>query len=90
MIKNKALKTRLLENPEVKAEYDKLEPGYELVRELVRARTHAGLTQTQVAERMGTTQSVVARLESGKPPSMKRLQRFADATGAKLTISLDR
>ena len=88
MIANKTLKTRLLDNPEVKAEYDKLEPGYELVRELVRARSRAGLTQAQVAERMGTTQSVVARLESGQPPSMKSLQRFADATGSKLTISL--
>ena len=89
MIPNNTLKTRLLENPEVKAEYDRLEPGYELVRELVRARARAGLTQAQVAERMGTTQSVVARLESGQPPSMKTLQRFAEATGSKLKIQME-
>lgn len=89
MISNKALKARLLENPEVAAEYENLGPGYELVRELVRARSRAGLTQAQVAERMGTTQSVVARLENGQLPSMKTLQRFADATDSRLQISLE-
>jgi len=84
MIPNRTLKNRLLENPEVKAEYDKLAPGHELARELVRARARAGLTQAQVAKRMGTTQSAIARLESGRPPSMKSLQRFADATGSKV------
>ncbi|MDT8322003.1 MAG: helix-turn-helix transcriptional regulator, partial [Xanthomonadales bacterium] len=52
-------------------------------------RSRAGLTQAQVAERMGTTQSVVARLESGQLPSMKTLQRFADATDSRLHISLE-
>lgn len=89
MISNKAMKARLLENPEVATEYENLGPGYELVRELVRARSRAGLTQAQVAERMGTTQSVVARLESGQLPSMKTLQRFADATDSRLHISLE-
>lgn len=90
MISNKTLKTRLLESPEVATEYDKLGPGHELVRELVRARSRAGLTQSQVAERMGTTQSVVARLESGQLPSMKTLQRFAKATESKLKIQIER
>ena len=50
----------------------------------------AGLTQEQVAQRMNTTQTVVARLESGKTkPSTRTLERFAQATGARLKISFE-
>ena len=89
MVSNKELKTRLLQQPEIREEYDRLDPEHELVRELITARARAGLTQAEVAERMGTTQSTIARLESGKSPSMKTLQRFALATGAKLKIRLE-
>lgn len=89
MISNKELKARLLQDPDVQAEYDKLGPEMELVRELIQARSRAGLTQSQVAERMGTTQSTIARLESGKSPNLKTLKRYAQATGAKLKIHLE-
>lgn len=83
------LKERLLTNPEVKAEYERLGPIYELVGAMVEARREAGLTQEQVAERMGTTQSVVARLENGRHmPSFELLTRYAAALGRRLDIQL--
>ena len=62
--------------------YDTLGPEFELARSLIQARIGAGLTQAQLAERMNTTQSVVARLESGHAhPSTKTLERIARSTG---------
>jgi len=58
--------------------------------EIARARARSRLTQAQIAERMGTTQSVVARLESGRvKPSLRTLERYAAATGSRLTITLE-
>ncbi|QIG96860.1 MULTISPECIES: helix-turn-helix domain-containing protein [unclassified Bradyrhizobium] len=83
------LKARLLANPKVRAEYDALAPEFEIAAELVRARRRAGLSQSELAARMGTSQSTVARLESGQTlPSTKTLLRFAKATGSKFQIRL--
>lgn len=76
-------------DPQVKAEYDALAGEYAIVRELIAARARAGLSQSEVAERMGTTQSVVARLESGKrPPSMRTVERFARAVGGQVVLRI--
>ena len=62
----------------------------ELARELIAARTQAGLTQGEVAARMGTTQSVVARIESGRgTPSMRTVQRFTSAVGARAVVRME-
>lgn len=53
-------------DPDYRAAYSKLGPEFELAGALIEARTHAGLTQAQLARRMETTQSVIARLESGR------------------------
>ncbi|HQT43011.1 MAG TPA: helix-turn-helix transcriptional regulator [Halothiobacillus sp.] len=83
------LEARLLANPEIKACFDELEPEYTLARELIDARVRAGLTQTQLAERMHTTQSTIARLESGKSlPSLRTLQRIAKATNSRASVTL--
>jgi ribosome-binding protein aMBF1 (putative translation factor) len=83
------LKARLLANPKVKAEYDALAPQFEIAAELLRARLRAGLSQTELAARMGTSQSAVARLESGDTlPSTKTLLRYAQATGNKVRVKL--
>jgi ribosome-binding protein aMBF1 (putative translation factor) len=83
------LKARLLADPEVKAEYDALAPEFEISAELVRARLRAGLSQAELAARMGTSQSAIARLESGQTlPSTKTLLRFAEATGSKFHVRL--
>ena len=68
------LKARLLHNPKVKAEYDALAPEFEIAAELLRARLRAGLSQADLAARMRTSQSTIARLESGQTlPSTKTL-----------------
>jgi ribosome-binding protein aMBF1 (putative translation factor) len=78
-----------LKDPAVKAEYDRLAPEFEISLELVRARQRAGLSQTELAERMGTSQSAIARLESGRTlPSAKTLIRFAEATKSKVELRL--
>jgi ribosome-binding protein aMBF1 (putative translation factor) len=83
------IKAELLADPEVKAEYDALAPEFEIAVELIRARLRAGLSQAELAERMRTSQSTVARLESGQTlPSTKTLLRFAEATGSKVELRL--
>ncbi len=78
------------ENPEYVAAYDALEEEFALASALIKARAEADMTQEQVAEAMGTTQAVVARLESGKVlPSTRTLERFAKATHTKLRISFE-
>ena len=62
----KNVKAQLLANPAVGQAYDAQAPEFELARELIAARMKAGLTQGDLAARMGTTQSAVARIESGR------------------------
>ncbi len=86
----KTLRAELLADATTRAEYDALAPEFETARELVAARSRAGLTQEEVALRMGTTQSTVARLESGKrPPSLRSVQRYAQAVGARAVLRLE-
>jgi ribosome-binding protein aMBF1 (putative translation factor) len=83
------IEKRLLANPEVKREFDALAPEFEIAAEFLRARKRTGLSQAELAERMGTSQSAIARLESGQTlPSTKTLLRFAEATGSKLHLRL--
>ena len=77
-------------DPEYVREYEALEQEFALASAVIGARTRAGLTQVELAERMGTSQSAVARLESGKArPSVATLEKLADATGSKLRIALE-
>lgn len=86
----KALKREMLADAATRAEYDAMAGEYAIARELIAARTRAGLSQSEVAQRMGTTQSVVARLESGKrPPSMRTVERFAQAVGGHLVLRIE-
>lgn len=83
------LAAKWLKDPAVKAEYDRLAPEFEIAAELIRARQRAGLSQAELAERMGTSQSTIARLESGQTlPSTKTLLRYAQATGSKVKVRL--
>ena len=70
--------------------YDALEGEFAIAAALIAARAHAGLTQGELAKRMGTTQSVIARLEGGKSkPSTSTLEKLAKATGTTLRISFE-
>ncbi len=87
MSKVRKLHEKWLENPQYRAEYDALEEEFSLASALIKARTDAGLTQAELASRMNTTQSVIARMESGRVrPSSRTLQRFAKATGMRMKI----
>ena len=69
-------------DPEYRTAYDNLGPEFEIARAVILARKSAGLTQQQLAQRMNTTQSAVARLEGGHScPSTSTLMRLALATG---------
>ncbi|WP_122887598.1 helix-turn-helix domain-containing protein [Burkholderia pseudomallei] len=83
---------RLLARRGVRAAYDALEDEYGVLRAILLARQEAGLTQAQVAERMGTTASAVSRLEASlsserHSPSFATLRKYAAACGKRLIIS---
>jgi transcriptional regulator with XRE-family HTH domain len=83
------LKKRLLADPEVKAEYDRLGPIFAVVGEMIEARRGAGLTQADIAARMGTSQSVIARLENARHmPTFDMVTRYAAAVGRRVDIHL--
>lgn len=94
-MKHSALKKAALSKPGVRAEYEALGPEFELLRQILNARNNAGLSQAQVAERMGTHAPAITRLESalssGKhSPSVNTLKRYAQAVGCELQIKFVR
>jgi transcriptional regulator with XRE-family HTH domain len=94
-MKHSALKKAALSKPGVKAEYEVLGPEFELLRQILNARNNAGLSQAEVAERMGTHAPAITRLESalssGKhSPSVNTLKRYAQAVGCELQIKFVR
>ena len=87
------LKEKALKRKKVKEEYEALEPEFSLLRELLKARHNAGLSQVEVADRMGTKAPANTRLESsltsGKhSPSIATLKKYAQALGCHLEIKL--
>jgi transcriptional regulator with XRE-family HTH domain len=93
MMTHKALVKEILRRPAVKAEYDAQPEEFALLDELLRARRQTGLTQAEVAARMGTQTSAVARLEAGggsrrHSPSVATLRKYARAVGCRLEIRL--
>ena len=91
MLTHKELKERALKRVDVRAEYQRLGEEFALLDEFLKARAEAGISQSEVAERMGTTQSAVARLESGRgkhSPSLATLRKYARAVGCRLDLRL--
>ena len=87
----KQFKARALRRPGVKHAYDELAEEFAFLDEVLKAREESGLTQAEVAARVGTTQSAIARLESAvqkHSPSIATLQRYAKAMGYQVRISL--
>ena len=77
-------------DPAYVKEYEALEDEFALAQLFISARAAAGLTQQQVADRMGTSQAYIARLEGGKErPSTRTFKRFADATGHRVVIGFE-
>ena len=87
MTKLADLKQRLLENSEVREEYTQANAEFSLIEAMIAARRDAKLTQAELAEKIGTTQSAIARLEAGRvSPSISTLRRYAEATGHQLQV----
>ncbi|ODC02575.1 XRE family transcriptional regulator [Terasakiispira papahanaumokuakeensis] len=87
MSKLQHLKERAFQNPEVRHEYDALAEEFEFIDTLLKMRTAAGLTQDELARRMGTQKSNISRLEKGGTnPSWGTLKRYAHACGFELSI----
>ena len=90
MTKLKNLHERWTKDPEYRRAYNPLEEEFALAATIAEARGRAGLTQQEVAQRMHTTQSNIARLEAGRTlPSTRTLEKFAQAVGARLKISFE-
>jgi transcriptional regulator with XRE-family HTH domain len=93
MLTHEELRQKLLDNPKVKEEFNALNAEFSLFDELLKARMKAGLTQAEVAQRMGTKTPAVARLEAGggnkkHSPSISTLRKYAQAVGCDLEIRL--
>lgn len=83
----KVWEKKMLKNPKFKAEYDKLEPEFAVISAMIEARTKCDLTQKELADRMGTTQSAISRLEKGNiSPTVDFLKKLAEATDSRLDI----
>ncbi|MEW8507454.1 MAG: helix-turn-helix transcriptional regulator [Candidatus Thiodiazotropha sp.] len=87
MSKLQQLKKRALQKPEVQREYDTLAEEFELIDKLLKMRSAAGLTQEELARRMGTKKSNISRLERGNTnPSWKTLKKYAHACGFEISM----
>lgn len=90
MTKAADLHVRWNRDPDYRKAYEELGPEFAVARSLIEARKDAGFTQAELAARMKTTQSAVARMESGRvPPSIRTLERVARATGTRLRIHFE-
>jgi transcriptional regulator with XRE-family HTH domain len=93
MLTHNELVKKMLNKPAVKAAYDAQAEEFALLDELLSARRRAGLTQAQVAQKMGTKTPAVARLEAGggskrHSPSVATLRKYAEAVGCRLEVRL--
>jgi len=89
MSKLSTLKKKWIKDPKIKEAYNLLAPEFKIAQTLIKARLKVRMTQTEVASAMGTTQSVVARLETGEQlPSLKTLLRYAHALGKDIQVTV--
>jgi ribosome-binding protein aMBF1 (putative translation factor) len=84
------LHNKWLQNADYQATYDALEDEFALATAVIKARSRAGLTQEELADRMQIKHSVIAQLESGHVmPTTRTLEKIAKATGSRLKISFE-
>lgn len=81
----KQLKDKAFKNPTIKKEYEKLNYEFELTNQLLKMRKASGLTQEEIAKKMGTTRSNICRLEKlGTHPRVDTIEKYANACGFSL------
>ncbi len=82
-------KEELLKNPEVRTEYEALEPEYNIIQALIDARKQQGITQKELSEKTGITQADISRIENGsRNPSLAMLKRLANGLGMTLKLEV--
>jgi len=80
-------KEKALKDPAVKAEYDALQPEYDIIQAMIDARNMEGLTQKELSERTGITQADISRIENGtRNPSLSMVKRLANGLGMRLRL----
>ena len=80
-------KKELLKNPQVKAEYDALEPEFNIIQAMIDARKQQNLTQEELSKRTGITQADISRIENGtRNPSLEMVKRLAKGLGMQLKL----
>ena len=83
------LKQELLKNPEVKAEYEALEPEFNIIQAMIDARREQEMTQEELSRRTGITQADISRIENGtRNPSLEMVKRLAKGLGMRLKLEL--
>lgn len=91
MLSHERFKAKMLANSAVKEEYERLADEFVIIEELIKARLRSGLSQAEIARRMGTKPPAISRIESSDPkhsPSVRTLTRYAKAIGCKLELKL--
>lgn len=80
-------KRKALQDPEVKAAYEALQPEYDIIKAMIEARNREGLTQKELSERTGITQADISRIENGtRNPSLAMMKRLAKGLGMQLKL----
>ena len=88
----KQFREKALSDPEVRAEYEALSAAFEMKRRMIAMRKKAGLTQEQMAERLGTKKSNISRLESinsGISPRLATIEDYARVLGFSVRVEFD-
>lgn len=89
MIPFETFKKEALKNPELRKEYERLAPEYAIISAIIKNRIETGMTQKELAKKVGTKQSAISRLESGNSnPSLGFLKKVAEALGSTLVLEL--
>jgi DNA-binding XRE family transcriptional regulator len=89
-LNHEEVKAKLLQCPNVREEYDKLKPLYDIKKEIIKFRIEQGLSQKELAKRIGTKQSAISRLESGDyNPSIELLSKIAHGLGKELQVKFN-
>ena len=87
MANYKDYKKKALSNPEVKNEYEALQPEYDLIQAMIDARVSQNITQKELSDRTGITQADISRIENGtRNPSLAMVKRIASGLGMQLRL----
>jgi len=85
----KELKKNLLKDKKVKAAYEELEPEFSIIKEIIRQRIQKGVTQTELAHKIGTKQAAISRFESGRyNPTLTFLRKVSHALGKEIKVTV--